>query len=472
MVCPKCKKIVVESMNFCPYCGSQINKQATREVGIEKLDIAKERIEKGEYTLLLGLTVIGDMYAKYRYIEYLEKQSRSSMPNRKADYSTLKQLANNGDPFAVTAYAISLYYENRKKGIVEELTEGIKYDEAKVSEAYQLVQAMSNEMNEPVAQFYMWKWSLVDDDATAYKLMDASAKNEYPPALYTLGLWYFEGSNGVRKNQEKGYELLELSAMYGYEDAVEFFKCENEQWFETDLNKALDENLIDTAIRVLGACDHDKKSESQKERELAQEEENNYVNKIIEKCVTFDDYVAAYKKLMEKDFYIIDVPQIQNMVISKMKLLSGLSENSFDDLVRLKEQLDKCTQQMDSYKSLEQFASFREWATVNNIKAEVVKVAIDYGNVILARDYANDIQAYKIYKREKPRSLFELIWSSCLLFIITMVISAFFPVAMIIGIVIIIAGGIVPMFSEKKFRKCKKSFQKVDALDRLGYSFE
>ena len=155
-----------------------------------------------------------------------------------------------------------------------------------------------------------------------------------------------------------------------------------------------------------------------------------------------------------------------------MKLLSGLSENSFDDLVRLKEQLDKCTQQIDSYKSLEQFASFREWATVNNIKEEVVKVAIDYGNAILARDYANDIQAYKIYKREKPRSLFELIWSSCLLFIITMVISAFFPVAMIIGIVIIIAGGIVPMFSEKKFRKCKKSFQKVDALDRLGYSFE
>ena len=64
MVCPKCKKIVVESMNFCPYCGFQINKQATREAGIEKFDIAKERIEKGEYTLLLGLTVIGDRYAK------------------------------------------------------------------------------------------------------------------------------------------------------------------------------------------------------------------------------------------------------------------------------------------------------------------------------------------------------------------------------------------------------------------------
>lgn len=97
-------------------------------------------------------------------------------------------------------------------------------------------------------------------------------------------------------------------------------------------------------------------------------------------------------------------------------------------------------------------------------------MAVDYGNQLLARDYADDIRKYKEYKQKKPNSLLELICGSVVIFVITVIISCFFPIAMIIGLIIVFVGGIVPMFSERKVRKYKKIYQKMDQLDKQGYT--
>lgn len=473
MVCPKCKKIVIDSMNFCPYCGFQINSKATRKKCLEEIEDVDRKIEEKNYKMLLEMASDGNAYAKDLYIRYIKKQSRTSLPDREEDYPRLKELASNGMPFAMTAYAISLYYEYREKGMIESLSEGIKTDKKKVAQAFQLIHEAA-EMGEAVAQFYLWKWNEVDgDDAKAYKLIAASANQGYPPALYTLGIWHYEGTHGARKDVEKGYALIEKAAMHKYGEAMNFLKKEDKRWFDLNLCDALDEKLVKTAIQTLcvdDTADILRKSETQREREDAEDRENSIINDILEKCTTFEDYVEAYRELEGIKFYIVDLSETKKDIKSKMESISHVSGNTIEETIKLKEQLDNCKQQMNSYRSINDFAKFRAWALSNNINKKVINAAIDYGNKLLARDYADDIRKYKEYKQKKPNSLLELISGSLIVFVITVIISCFFPIAMIIGLIIVLVGGIVPMFSERKVRKYKKIYQKINQLDKQGYT--
>lgn len=475
MVCPKCKKIISDSMNFCPYCGFQINVQATRKKCLEEIENVDRWIEEKNYKMLLEMASDGNMHAKYLYIRYIQKQSRTSMPDREEDYPRLKELASNRTPFAMTAYAISLYYEYREKGMIESLSEGIKTDKKKVAQAFELVNEAA-EMGEAVAQFYLWNWKEEDgDDVRAYKLIAASAKQGYPPALYTLGIWHYEGTHGARKDIEKGYALIEKAAIHRYGEAVDFLKKEDKRWFDLNLCDALDEKLVKTAVQTLCVDDNAdilKKSEARKEREDAEDREKSIINDILEKCTTFEDYVEAYRELEGIKFYIVDLSETKKNIKSKMESISHVSGNTIEEAIILKEQLDYCKQEMSSFRSIDDFAKFREWALSNNINKKVINMAVDYGNQLLARDYADDIRKYKEYKQKKPNSLLELICGSVVIFVITVIISCFFPIAMIIGLIIVFVGGIVPMFSERKVRKYKKIYQKMDQLDKQGYTLE
>lgn len=363
MVCPKCKKIISDSMNFCPYCGFQINAQAARKKCLEEIENVDRWIEEKNYKMLLEMASDGNMHAKYLYIRYIQKQSRTSMPDREEDYPRLKELASNRTPFAMTAYAISLYYEYREKGMVESLSEGIKTDKKKVAQAFELVNEAA-EMGEAVAQFYLWNWREEDgDDVRAYKLIAASAKQGYPPALYTLGIWHYEGTHGARKDIEKGYALIEKAAIHRYGEAVDFLKKEDKRWFDLNLCDALDEKLVKTAVQTLCVDDNAdilKKSEARKEREDAEDREKSIINDILEKCTTFEDYVEAYRELEGIKFYIVDLSETKKNIKSKMESISHVSGNTIEEAIILKEQLDYCKQQMSSFRSIDDFAKFRE----------------------------------------------------------------------------------------------------------------
>jgi hypothetical protein len=460
-------------MNFCPYCGYQIKPEAVRNKCLDQYDGVDNCVNNGNYRQLLDRAISGDMYAIFCYVQHISSQSRTSVPNRTNEYDMLKEMALESIPFAMTAYAISIYYENRERsGLAESIREGIKYNQEKVDEAFKLVNQAVN-LGEPVAQYELWLWDEnINDDARAYKLLESSAKQEYPPAMYTLGMWHYEGTHGARKDVEKGYALIEKAAIYKHQKAIEFFKESDSHWDDLNLQDAFDDKLTQLAIGNLYIQNKGievKKSKSQEERAEAQKQENDIIEEALDACISFDTCVHEYKKLAGMKFYIVDQTEALYSIKEKMEAFAQVSGNSIEETIMLKEQLDKCKQEIFTYKSLDDFTKLKIWGEQNDINEKALHSAFDYGSNVLKKKFDNDIQKYKEYKAKKPNGIFGVLIG----------LVFWLAVAIIVNIIIIkviacfgVIGSIGVIFSEHRIRSYKKTYLKIEQLVKIGYNVE
>jgi TPR repeat protein len=460
-------------MNFCPYCGYQIKPEAVRNRCLEQYDGVDNCVSNGNYRQLLDRAMSGDMYAMFCYVQHISSQSRTSVPDRTNEYDMLKEMALKSVPFAMTAYAISIYYENRERsGLVESFREGIKYNQEKVDEAFKLVNQAVN-IGEPVAQYELWLWDEnIKDDARAYKLVEASAKQEYPPAMYTLGMWHYEGTHGARKDAEKGYALIEKAAIYKHKKAIEFFKEADSHWDDLNLQDEFDDKLTQLAIGnlyVKNKSSEVKKSKSQEEREEAQKRENDIIEEALDACISFDTCVHEYKKLAGMKFYIVDQTEALYSIKEKMEAFAQVSGNSLEETIMLKEQLDKCKQEIFTYKLLDDFTKLRSWGEQNDINEKALHSAFAYGSNVLKKKFNNEIQQYREYKAKKPGGIFGVLFG----------LVFWLAVAVIVNMIIIkviawigVIGSIGIIFSEHRIRSYKKTYLKIEQLVKMGYTVE
>lgn len=319
------------------------------------------------------------------------------------------------------------------------------------------------------------------DDAKAYKLMNASAEQEYPLALCTLGMWHYEGTNGARKDIEKGYTLLEKAALYRVKDAVDFFEKRDKRWFSLSLYDALNQNLIEKGKNILSEktiCGNKepivKKSKSQEERELAEKKEKSLIKNAVVMCTTstsIEECVKVYKQLEDTEFYIVDPQKTLDGIKAKIDGFAQVSGETVDETLVLKDQLDAAHAEIDTYSTLQDYEKLKDWMISQNMNKKVVKVAFEYGNKKLAEKYGSEIQKYKEYDAKKPSSVLSTIVGCFIIYIIAEIVGAFFPIARIIGWVLV-AGGVLSIFAEWKVRSYKKTYKKFKRLKESGYTFE
>lgn len=256
MTCGTCGSVLKPEMRYCPLCGVSVDGISRKDKKGELIFEIRQLQEEKNYSEIAKRALSGNVFAEYLYIQYAVQKAKTWTQSAEGT-ADIKQALEQNNPAAMAIWGITLYTSYRPKGIFEEIFEGPKYNDAEFEKGITLVKKAAN-LGDAAASSYMGAWcaagsltQVLKNERDAYKYTQAAVNKEYPTAMYRLGTWYLDGINGVRKNPELGYELIERAAFYGETSAINYVKKYNDKWLETDLRVLEDQKQIKRSAKLL-----------------------------------------------------------------------------------------------------------------------------------------------------------------------------------------------------------------------------
>ena len=463
MNCKNCGKIISDFMNFCPYCGHLEGKT----VSINNIAKDKENIEtlfqEERYDEILEYAIQGSNIAKSYYINYVISMADEPQWTDDEDFkNNLKKRKNS--LFPTTALGVYLFYHG-KKGFL-----GIT-DDASIDNGRNLIQQNARN-DEPAAMTIFAKWLLhgegVDKDAfSAYRMMKAAAEKDYPPAIYQLGTWHYDGIEGISKNEEHGYELVEKAAFLGDVSAYEMIAKKHTGWFEESLGIAIStESLADIFKMITHQIQYNSNEEC--------------VDWKIEydKCMCSNDFVALYKKIKKAN-----AEKNLNLLIWLRLLLSNLldlplNDTNVENVLKIKADTEKALRLVEQYTCPQHFLHFKDDLKKLRLKFddEIMERLMGDVSLILRSKCKRQASTYVSYlkSREEDKKAKDTKGGFIGGIIISIIVGIFFlPAGIILGVLFVL-GKLLYMKDQLNFKKISNSSRNdyllINSLIGYGYS--
>lgn len=368
-------------MSFCIFCGKDLRgggEKAQEQVSVYEL------YEACKYDEILMRAVSGDVTAQCYYMAYIDKLMEKSMMFAYEEELSLLRKMTNTSTFAEAAYAIFRYGFGKKSFM------GINNVELMESGAKAIINVVAKKEDVALVTYAHWLLNgndyVVKNEMKAYQYMKEAADNNYPEAIYWLGMWYRTGSAGLAKDEQKGYELIEKAALLGEPRAKSKLDIYGKNQ-EDDMLDDLEENV-----------EQIKKLLSVKEQAL---DNQSYFNIGVDKsqwdsCKNPTDYHRLSTGLYKYS------KKVQNWIKLSLNVLTGITFDDYGQMGKWIEDRKKAQQMIDSYQSLTQFLRLEDDLRNQQIKLneENKKVIWEYASNRINSDYREEIKLYEKYQSE------------------------------------------------------------------------
>lgn len=473
MICPQCSSIINKKMKFCPYCGSSQEKSANSEIPDEKKQLIEKLYANGAYNNILDIAMQGDVMAKTYYIRYMKdyaKKHRGLHYKNNSKLQKLQACCLEENAFSMAAYGLFLYLNADAK------IQAWDYEEQnRVREEGAAFVKKAMQMQEVAAVTIWAEWmsegskAVKKDEFNAYQQMRQAADQNYPPAMYLLGMWHYKGTCGASKKEEEGYQLIEKAAFVGDEDARQLIRQNDKHWFDTELGFSIPKERLEGLVKISNFVE---KSETDDKDDFS-----SVWDPKLNMCRSIRDYVDLYKSVCGKS----STDEVRATwlihVISQLAQVP-LNKETVQDAIKTKNDYQQAQRLIESYTCMEHFLHLKQDLARLGLRLDsaVMKEIMNRASEIMRSKYNEKIldgisystAAAEVKKAGSTAGIF--IWA----IIILVALTAFFStVGLIIGIVLFL--GSIGVWRDKVKNKkiaaqAKENYLLVNALVGYGYT--
>lgn len=454
-------------MNFCPYCGHlEGKKAATNNHGKDK-ETLELMYQKKQFDEIFENAASGNIIAKYYYIAYVMTMAdRSHLADDKEFTESFKTRIESGCTFSESALGIYLYCRGKKTFL------GVT-DDSLINKGRKLIQR-SSDNGEPASRVIVAEWLLHGDGVTknvgeAYREMKAIAEEGYPHAMYKLGLWHYQGIEGISKDEQRGYEFVEKAAFWGDFTARNQIREKNNAWFDQDLKSALsDEDLmeIDKLITHQDRCDYFFYDASWKDE--------------YDKCTRAKDFLSFYKTLPQDKTGNKNVaPFLEWIELLIANLLDlPINKSNIENALKIKADTEKALNLAEQYTCPQHFLHFKD--DIKKLELhfddEVIAWLLNRISILLRPKCQKEVAKYINYLETRGKDIKAKDTKGGVLggIIIAVIIGIFFwPAGIAFGALVLI-GKLMYTNDQVKFqmtsRTSKEDYLLINSLIGYGYS--
>ena len=470
MNCTHCGKIILDFMNYCPYCGHLEGNPVNTVDIVQEKEAIESLFQDEQYDRILEHAIQGSNIAKSYYVNYvLWMADQSQITDDEEFINNLKQKGNTSI-FPMTALGIYLFYHG-KKGFL-----GITNDDA-IDKGRGIIQK-SSDNGEPAAMTIVAEWLLTGDNVTkdefsAYRMMKSAAEAGYPPAIYQLGIWHYKGIGGISKNKEQGFSLIEKAAFLGDVSAYQMISKKHDNWFKEELETAITSDDLLEIYKLIT-----------RQNQNSDDEFSTDWKREYNQCVNVNDYVALYKKIKKSNADNENIPNLLNWIELLLTNLLDLplNETNIEDTLKIKADTEKALHLAEQYTCPQHFLHFKDDLKKLQLSFddEVMSWLMEDVSLILRPKCKSQVSAYLSYlkSREKAVKATETIGNAIGGFIATIIISTiisvFFLPAGIIFFALVTIGHLMQQKEKSDFKKMNKTSRSdyllINSLVGYGYS--
>lgn len=462
MYCNHCKNIISDTMKFCPYCGSEID-GVKKEIEIDIHKQVSDWYKNEQFENIFSAALDGNNTAKCYFIRYISDAQITAQNEQLLE--NVIAMSNNGNPFSMSVLGIRKFCGGRKNILGYE-------NEDLIKQGVELIKKAA-EQGEASAMTFVAEWMIDGKYAeknisSAYKLMKAASDEGYPSAMYRLGIWHKDGSNGISKKEELGQELIEKAAFFGDQNALKYFKENNNDWFESTLNYAIPE---ETLRKIQELISSDKSKYQAEKNELETE---------YESCQTKEDYIRLYKYLRDNsvnDNSLRDLFELLKVLVSNITGYS-LDEVTLEEAEAATALAEKIVQLTDKYECPQHYLHFKE--DLKTLKIDVddesLPGLLDLVSNIFRKKHPKEIESYMKYATAKKDAK-AVTGKGCVfvgMIIVAILSGIFLPIiGIIVGVLALFVkfGEIITINEFKKISpEIKNDYLLINALIGYGYT--
>lgn len=464
MNCTRCQKAIKDFMDYCPFCGNNITSfQASTPTRSTKEKL-EDYLKNNQYDQIFDLALTGDVIAKCFYIRCFLLAVENGSHN---DEMLSKQMTKlNKHPSAFAKSVLGIYWCARSKKAFLSATNTEFFERGKV------YISKAAEENEIAAMTMIAHWQRIGEECdkdvfSAHKLLKEAVKSGYPPAMYELGIWYYQGSEGITKKSEEGLELIKAAAFWGDLYARLFLIKDNPDWLKAEIELSLDKNVLDNISKLLNDDSVPSFGST-----------NQFADK-YDTCTTLQDFVSLYTQIKQALPQDKSTELFLNHLLSVIRDITSLpfEHDNVEKAVEINADVLEAIELINSYTCPQHFLHFNDdlrkkgFAFDDKIKNRLMAKA----SLLLREKYSENIESFIFYsKAEKETHESRGSVGGAIFWIIAgIVIGIFWLPALFIGCALGIPGVIISFSqiksAKKTFLRLEEDYKLINEL--LGYGY-